>query len=174
VIRIREGSDTNALAYIEQSWNEVAPDRPFEYFYLEDELAKLYKDEENLSGLSLMFTLIIMFIASLGLIGLSSFMAEQRTKEIGIRKVLGASTRNIIRNLTSEFVILVSIASILAWFVSWILMDDWLNRFPYQARLNWLIFIVAACIAYGMAIAISSFRAFVAARTNPVITLKYE
>ena len=174
VIRIREGSDTNALAYIEQSWNEVAPDRPFEYFYLEDELAKLYKDEENLSGLSLMFTLIIMFIASLGLIGLSSFMAEQRTKEIGIRKVLGASTRNIIRNLTSEFVILVSIASILAWIVSWILMDDWLNRFPYQARLNWLIFIVAACIAYGMAIAISSFRAFVAARTNPVITLKYE
>ena len=137
-------------------------------------MAELYEDEENLSKLAFLFTLIIMFIAALGLFGLASFMAEQRTKEIGIRKVLGATTLSIIRNLTTEFVILVSIASGLAWVISWIVMDDWLNRFPYQTPFNWLIFILAAFFAYGMAIAISSLRALIASRTSPVVTLKYE
>jgi len=131
VIRINEDSDENALVFIEKEWNEVAPNRPFEYFYLSDELAELYEDEENLSKLAFLFTLIIMCIAALGLFGLASFMAEQRTKEIGIRKVLGATTWSIIRILTTEFVILVSIASVFAWVISWIVMDDWLNKFPY-------------------------------------------
>jgi putative ABC transport system permease protein len=174
VLRIEDGSDEHALAYIEKTWIEIAPDRPFEYFFLEDELADMYKDEENLSKLSLLFTFMIMFIAALGLIGLASFMAEQKTKEIGIRKVLGASIFNIIRNLTAEFVILVSVASIIAWIISWFVMEDWLSRFPYQVTLNSWVFILAAFIAFGMAIIISSLRAWLAAHTDPVITLKYE
>jgi len=174
VIRINEDSDENALVFIEKEWNEVAPNRPFEYFYLSDELAELYEDEENLSKLAFLFTLIIMCIAALGLFGLASFMAEQRTKEIGIRKVLGATTWSIIRILTTEFVILVSIASVFAWVISWIVMDDWLNRFPYQTPFNWLIFVLAACLAYGMAIIISIIRALITSHTSPVVTLKYE
>jgi putative ABC transport system permease protein len=174
VIQIQEGTDQNSLAYIEETWKEIAPNRPFEYFYLEDELGGLYRDEENISELSLLFTLIIMFIAALGLIGLASFMAEQKTKEIGIRKVLGATTLNIVRNMTTEFIILVSMASLLAWAISWFVMDDWLSRFPYQTSVNWMIFLLAACLAYGMAISIASFRAILASHTNPVITLKYE
>lgn len=174
VIRIKPGSNENALAYIEKEWNEVAPDRPFEYFFLSDELAGLYQDEENLSELALLFTLVIMFIAALGLIGLASFMTEQRTKEIGIRKVLGATTLSIIRSMTTEFAILVSIASMLAWLISWLVMEDWLHRFPYQTQMNGFVFIVAALIAYGVAIGIAGFRAFMASHTNPVTTLKYE
>lgn len=174
VIRTNSGNPEDVLAFIEQKWTEAAPDRPFEYFFLSDELAELYRDEENLSELSFIFTLIIMFIAALGLVGLASFMAEQRTKEIGVRKVLGASTLSIIRNLSKEFVILVSIASVLAWVVSWFVMDDWLSRFPYQTTLNFAVFIVAALFAFGMAIFISSIRAIIASNLNPVVTLKYE
>ncbi len=174
VIRIKPGSEPQALPYIREKWEDVAPERPFEYFFLEDELAQLYKDEENLSRLSLLFTFIIMFIAALGVIGLASFMAEQRTKEIGIRKVLGATTLKIIYTMTGEFIALVSVASVLAWIISWMLMDDWLNRFPYHTSFNWLVFISSAFIALGMAMLIASTRAYMASHTNPVITLKYE
>lgn len=174
VVRIEEDSDESALAYIESAWNNIAPDRPFEYFYLSDELKELYKDEENLSELALLFTLIIMFIAALGLLGLASFMAEQKTKEVGIRKVLGATTLSIIKNLTAEYIALVTIASILAWIISWLVMDYWLSRFPYQTPLDWVVFILAAIVAYGIAFAISGFKAFMASRANPVVTLKYE
>ena len=174
VIRIEPGSDSRALSYIREKWEEVTPERPFEYFYLSDELSKLYKDEENLSRLSFLFTFIILFIAALGLLGLASFMAEQRTKEIGIRKVLGATTPRIIYTMTAEFVTLVSLASVLAWITSWLLMDDWLNRFPYHTSISWIVFLLSALIALGIAIAIASTRAYMASHANPVITLKYE
>jgi putative ABC transport system permease protein len=134
----------------------------------------LYKDEDNLSKLSFVFTLLILFIAALGLLGLSSFMAEQRTQEIGVRKVLGASTGQIIRTMTREFVYLVSIASLLAWSISWLIMDDWLNRFPYQTGINWVVFLLATTLAFSIALGIASLRALLAARMNPAITLKYE
>ena len=173
-IKINEGSQDNAISYIETKWNEVAPDRPFEYFYLSDELAELYKDEENLSKLSFLFTLIIMFIAALGLIGLASYMAEQKTKEIGIRKVLGASTYSIVSKLSMEFVLLILVSSVLAWLMAFLVMTDWLNHFPYQTPLNWLIFILASLFALMLAISISAFRSWMAAQSDPVTTLKYE
>lgn len=173
-IRINPANPGATLNYIEEKWREFAPERPFEYSYLSDELAELYKDEENLSKLTLLFTLIIMFIAALGLTGLASFMAEQRTKEIGIRKVLGATTLSIIRNLSLEFILLVSISSVLAWVVSWFVMEDWLNRFPYQAPFNWFALVLASLFAFGMALFITSVRALIASNMNPVATLKYE
>lgn len=173
-IRINPAAQSSTLEFIEEKWHEFAPDRPFEYSYLSDELSELYQDEENLSKLTLLFTLIIMFIAALGLTGLASFMAEQRTKEIGIRKVLGASTISIIKNLSLEFMILVSISSILAWLASWVVMEDWLNRFPYQTPFNWLALLQASLFAFGMALFITSVRALIASNMNPVATLKYE
>jgi putative ABC transport system permease protein len=173
-IRILPGSANNALSYIENLWHKTAPDRPFEYFFLEDELAELYEDEENLSKLSFIFTLIIIFIAALGLLGLASFLAEQKTKEIGIRKVLGATTMNIIKNISKEFVWLILFASIFAWIIAYIFITDWLNNFPYKISVNWLVFIISAMLAMALALLITSFRAIMASRADPVDTLKYE
>jgi len=173
-IRILPGSEKNALEYIESMWYKTAPDRPFEYFFLEDELAELYEDEENLSKLSFIFTLIIIFIATLGLLGLASFLAEQKTKEIGIRKVLGASALNIIKNISKEFIWLILFASIFAWIIAYLFITDWLNNFPYKISINWLVFLISALLAMALALLITSFRAIMAYRADPVDTLKYE
>jgi len=174
VIRIQPGSEKNALMFIEKMWNKTAPDRPFEYFFLDEELTELYDDEENLSKLSLIFTVIIIFIAALGLVGLASFLAEQKTKEIGIRKVLGASVFSIIRNISKEFVWLILLASIFAWVIAYLVMSDWLDHFSYQTPINLMTFIFASLIAMGLALLITSFRALIASRADPVTTLKYE
>ena len=173
-IKIHPGTEKNALAYIEKMWNKTAPDRPFEYFFLDQELANLYKDEENLSQLSLIFSLIIIFIAAMGLIGLSSFLAEQKTKEIGIRKVLGATNMNIITTISKEFIWLILLACLFAWIIGYLIMADWLNSFAYQTTINWTIFVLAALFALIVALAITSLRAIMASRANPIVTLKYE
>jgi len=173
-IKIKDGNEKKALSHIENLWNKTAPDRPFEYTFLDKELSEMYKDEQNLSQLAFIFTIIIIFIAVMGLLGLSSFMAEQRTKEIGIRKVLGASTISIIKSLTSEFFKLVILSSIFAWALTWWVMSYWLDHFSYQTNLNWIIFVLSAVFALVVAILISSLRAWVASQTNPVITLKHQ
>ena len=173
-IRIVPGSEKEVLGIVEKEWGKVAPERPFEYFFLSDYLAGMYDDEDNLSGLSKLFTGIIIIIALMGLLGLSSFLAEQKTKEIGIRKVMGASVYNIIQNISKEFIWLILISSFLAWIVAYFVMKDWLNRFAYQVSINWLVFVEAALIALALALAITSLRAFFASRADPVKTLKYE
>jgi putative ABC transport system permease protein len=174
VVKIHPGTEKNALAFIEKMWNKTAPDRPFEYFFLDQELANLYKDEDNLSQLSLIFSLIIIFIAALGLIGLSSYLAEQKTKEIGIRKVLGATSLNIITTISKEFIWLILLACLFAWLLGYLVMSDWLNSFPYRTSINWTIFFLSALFAFLVALAITTFRAILASRANPVVTLKYE
>jgi putative ABC transport system permease protein len=173
-IRIQPGNEKAALDHIEKTWHAAAPDRPFEYFFLDRELSGLYKDEKNLSTLSVIFTIIIIFIAALGLVGLASYMAEQRTKEIGIRKVLGATTFSIVRNLSMEFVWLILMASGFAWLLAYFVMSDWLNHFPYQTALNWFIFVMASLLALFLAMTISGIRGLIASESDPVITLKYE
>ena len=173
-VRIHPGTERNALMLIEKMWNKTAPGRPFEYFFLNEELSELYDDEKNLSNLSFIFTIMIIFISALGLLGLASFMAEQKTKEIGIRKVLGATVFSIIKNISKEFFWLILLASIFAWVIAYLLVVDWLNHFPYQTTINWSVFIIAALIAMGLALLITSFRAILASRANPVDTLKYE
>ncbi|MBM3435171.1 MAG: FtsX-like permease family protein [Bacteroidetes bacterium] len=174
VVKVHPGTKKNSLAFIEKLWNQNAPGRPFEYFFLDKELSNLYKDEENLSKLSLIFSLIVLFIAILGLLGLSSFLAEQKTKEIGIRKVLGATSMNIIRTISKEFIWLILIACFIAWILGYLVMADWLGRFPYQTTLNWVIFLSSAIFALFVALGITSVRAVLASRANPVVTLKYE
>ena len=173
-IRVQPGNEKNALAWIEKMWYKTAPDRPFEYFFLDKELANLYRDEENLSRLSFIFTFIIIFISAMGLLGLASFLAEQKTKEIGIRKVLGATVWSIINNISKEFIWLILLASIFAWALAYVVMVYWLYHFPYQTGIHWFTFILGAMIAMGLALLITSIRAFFASRANPVVTLKYE
>ena len=174
VVKVHPGTENNALAFIEKMWNKTAPDRPFEYMFLDQELADLYKDEDNLSRLSLIFSIIIIFIAALGLIGLSSFLAEQKTKEIGIRKVLGATSLNIITTISKEFIWLILVACLFAWLIGYLVMTDWLSGFPYRTSINWTIFVLSGLFAFIVALAITSLRAILAARANPVVTLKYE
>lgn len=174
VVKVHPGTENNALAFIEKMWSKTAPDRPFEYMFLDQELANLYKDEENLSQLSLIFSIIIIFIAALGLIGLSSFLAEQKTKEIGIRKVLGATSLNIITTISKEFIWLILVACLFAWLIGYLAMTDWLSGFPYRTSINWTIFVLSGLFAFIVALAITSLRAILAARANPVVTLKYE
>jgi putative ABC transport system permease protein len=113
-------------------------------------------------------------VAGLGIFGLVSFMAEKRTREIGIRKVLGAGNWHIIKLLSVEFFWLIIYASILAWIISWLLISEWLAHFAYRTTLNWVIFLLAAVIAMGIALAITTIKSWVASRTNPADTLKYE
>ena len=173
-IKYQAGKEQEVINLVNKVWMNYAPTRPFEYSFLDQELRKLYDDEDNLSLLSLIFTALILIIAGLGIFGLVSFMAEKRTKEIGIRKVLGAETIHVIRLLSIEFFWLIIIASVLAWATSWLLISDWLNNFAYSTDLNWVIFLAAALIAMIIALAITALKAWSASRTNPVETLKYE
>jgi putative ABC transport system permease protein len=173
-IKVHPGSEKAALQFIEQLWDKTATGRPFEYFFLNEELSNLYKDEDNLGKLSFIFSVIVLFIAVLGLLGLSSFLAEQKTKEIGIRKVHGATSFNIIKTISKEFIWLILMSCFIAWMLGYLVMSDWLHRFPYQTKMNWLIFVFAAFVALFVALTTTSFRAILAARTNPVNSLKYE
>jgi putative ABC transport system permease protein len=173
-IKYQAGREQDVIERVKTVWMNYAPTRPFEYSFLDQELKKLYDDENNLSTLSFIFTILILFIAGLGIFGLVSFMAEKRTHEIGIRKVLGAETWHIIRLLSVEFFWLILIASVLAWVASWLLISDWLAHFAYRTSINWLVFVLAAGIAMVLALIITATKAFFASRTNPADTLKYE
>ncbi|MCK5766430.1 MAG: ABC transporter permease [Bacteroidales bacterium] len=173
-IKYQAGKEQEVISHVNKVWMNYAPSRPFEYTFLEQELKKLYADEDNLSFLSLIFTLLILFIAGLGIFGLVSFMAEKRTKEIGIRKVLGAGTMHIVKLLSIEFFWLICIASVLAWAVSWLVISDWLNHFAYSTSLNWVMFLCAAMIAMAVALTITTIKAWFTSKTDPVDTLKYE
>ncbi len=173
-IRITPGAHDDLHGFLEEKWNEFVENRPFEYFFLDEELKKLYKEENNLSTLSLIFTIMVLFIAALGLLGLSSYMAEKRTKEIGIRKVMGASGFRIISLLTIEFLKLIIIANIIAWPLAYFIINDWLHHFAYQTPVSWYIFLISGLATMGMALIITSVKAYTASRTNPADTLKYE
>jgi len=173
-IKVNPRQVDKTLAFLEDKWNVSEQGRPFEYTWLDKELAQLYNDEEVLGKLSLILTAIIIFIAALGLYGLASFMTEQRTREIGIRKVFGAGDMSILTLLSVEFAKLVLISIAVAWPLSYLLIDEWLSYFAYQANIEWLNFVIGGLVAFLLAMAITNTRAFIASRSNPIDTLKYE
>jgi len=173
-IRLSGNSNEKDIYYIQNLWNKFAPNRPFQYTFLDKELDKLYKGEEKLGKLAGIFTILIIIIASVGLIGLTSFMTEQRTKEIGIRKVLGASTQSIVQLLSKEFLKLVIVSSLIAFPASFYLLNLWLNNFAYREKISWVVFLVSGAMALVFTLLISGFRAYRASLKDPVITLKYE
>ncbi len=173
LVRYR-GDAAEIVSLTETIWKEFAPGEPFEYEFLDQSYDQLFRSEQRLGKLFSMFTMLAIFIASLGLFALSSFMAEQRTKEIGIRKVLGASTGNLTALLSKEFTILVLISFILAILPSWYFMDKWLDSFVYRDKMGVWVFVGAGLLTLTISWLTVSYQALKAAMSNPVDSLKYE
>ena len=162
------------LAAFEKTWHQFAPQWPFEFAFLDKNLENFYRKEAKLNQMIQYFTFLAIFIACLGLFGLASFTAEQRTKEIGVRKVLGASLGNVIVLLTKQFIWLVLIANLIAWPLAYWVMNNWLQNFAYRVDIGWQTFALAGVAALLITILTVSYQAIKAALTNPVEALRYE
>lgn len=169
------GSDlAGAMRSVEKTWDEVYPDTPFEYQFLDDKIASFYTHEMQLSMLYRLFAGIAIFLSCLGLYGLASYMAVQRVREVGVRKVLGATVANIVVLFSREFVVLVSIAFVLAVPLAWYFLRQWLHTYAYSVSLHWWVFAAGGVAALIIAMATVSFHALRAAMANPVKSLRGE
>jgi len=174
IVRVAPGNIAGTIGLLRQQWEKIDPAHPFEYSFFDDRLDQLYRSEQRLGVLFRAFSFLAIFIACLGLFGLASFTAEQRTKEIGIRKILGASVPGIVLMLWREFIILVALANIIAWPISFYFMNKWLNNFAFRTDLDLLVFAAAAAAAIVIALGTVSYQALRAAMTNPVKALRHE
>ena len=173
-VRISTRDVAGTLEFLKNKWHGFSPNYPFDYFFLDDHFGRQYEAERRMQTIFRYFTFLTIFIACLGLLGLASFSTEQRTKEIGIRKTLGASIPGITVLLCREFIILVLLANLLALPAGWYLMSRWLENFAYQADTGPVIYIMAGLLAFTIAVATVIFQAGKAAMANPVKALKYE
>ncbi len=162
------------LATIENKYKAAGPGMPFNYEFLDEAFDNMYRQERRVGTVAMAFAILAIIIACLGLFGLATYIAEQRTKEIGIRKVLGASVSNIIRMLSKDFVKLVILAFVIATPIAWWFMDKWLQEFAYRIDINWGVFAVTGLVALIVALITLSFQAIRAAIANPVDSLKTE
>lgn len=173
-VRINSNNYNDAIRFIEKKWNQFVPTRPFEYHILEQQINSLYNDEEKFGKFTVMLSILAIIIASMGLIGLTSFLAEQRTKEIGIRRVLGASTNSIIKMMSNEFIVLLVIANLISWPITYIATSRWLNGYSSHIGTKWWLYILSGLITLLIALVITGVRAYRASHMNPAKTLKYE
>jgi putative ABC transport system permease protein len=173
-VRIGRDDIPRTLSYLETVFKKFEPGGTFRYRFLEDAYKREYQAEYRLASLSKYATALAVFIACLGLFGLVSFTAGQRTKEIGIRKALGASAVSIVQMISREFVILVVVAILIASPIAYLAMDRWLEHFAYRTNLGWWVFVTGGLLALLIALITVSFQAVKAALTNPVETLRYE
>ena len=169
-----EGPAKDAVAKVEEEWKKTAANEPFEYAFLDQNFDELFREEQRLSQLFTVMTGIAIFVACLGLLGLASFTAEQRTKEIGIRKVMGASVSSVSTLLSKEFMVLVGISFVVAAGLAWYAMDSWLSTFAYRIELGIGVFLIGGIIAASIAWLTVSFHFIKAARSNPADSLRYE
>lgn len=164
----------DALTKLEPVFKKNNPGSPFEYQFTDEEYAKKFSDEERIGNLATFFAILAVFISCLGLFGLASFVAERRTKEIGVRKVLGASVTNIWKMLSRDFVMLVIISCVIAIPIAWYVLHQWLQQYEYRTPISWWIFTIAGLGAMAIALLTVSFQAIKAAVTNPVKSLRSE
>ena len=164
----------DTLTFVRNQWQSLWPTHPFEYFFLDADFNNQYRTDEQIGHLFGFFTLLGLFIACLGLLGLAAFSAQQRIKEIGIRKVLGASTPIITFNIAKNFLKWVALANIIAWPVAYLIMTDWLGNFAYRTKLGIEIYIFSGMIAFLIALITVSYLSIRAATANPVESLRYE
>jgi len=163
-----------SISQIEQVWKKYVPEVPFDYKFVDEEFGKKFLDEERIGKLSSYFAILAVFISCLGLFGMASFVAEQRTKEIGIRKVLGATVPNIWRFLSKEFVLLVLLSCLVATPIAYYYLNNWLSNYDYRIGISWQVFVFAAMAALSITLITVSFQAIKAAIANPVKSLRTE
>jgi putative ABC transport system permease protein len=174
LIRVKAGNIGNTLKSIEESWSKLLPAFPFQYSFLDEQIDELYKAEQRVEKVINSFSFLALLIASLGLFGLASYTAEQRTKEVGIRKVLGASAEGIVFLLSKEFTRYVIVANLIAWPLAYLLLDKWLQNFAYHINLSWWFFLAAGFLAFAIALLTVSWQAIRVAFSDPVKALRYE
>jgi len=176
ILTIRVASDEmkSTLDYIAEKWKQFAPVDPLNYNFVDETLARLYLAEQKTNVASVVFSLIAIFIACIGLFGLAAFVTEQRTKEIGIRKVLGATSMQVVLLLSREFAQWVLISNLLAWPVAWFVLNGWLGNFAFRTEIAAVYFLLAGAITFLIAFLTVGFHALKAAGANPVQSLKYE
>lgn len=173
-IKLKEGFGNYTIDYIKSKWESFGANRPFDYYFLNEHFDNKYAAEAKLGKVFAAFAFLSVFIALLGLLGLSSFVTAQRTKEIGIRKVLGASSESIVRLLYKESLILVLIACVVAFPVSWYLVSGWLDNFAYHINLTWVTYLLAGFVVVIVSIVSVSFHTLMAANSDPIKSIKYE
>lgn len=173
-IKIKTSDPKPVIAQVEAVFKKFFPNNAFQYSFLEDRYNRQYNDEDRFAKVVTIFTLLGIIISCLGLIGLSSYTAVQRTKEIGIRKALGASRLGIVSLLSADFIKLVAVAIVLSFPLAYMAMEQWLSNYPYKIALQWTLFLLPAVTILVIAFATISFQIFRTAKTNPADTLKYE
>jgi len=174
IINMKNENIQNTIGFIQDTVKKINPNYPFEFHFLDENIERFYQAERQINRIITSFTILAVFISCLGLFGLSMFMAEQRTKEIGIRKTLGATVSNIVRLMSKDFLLLVAVANIIAWPVSYFIMNNWLQNFVYRIDMGLWIFALAAALALFIALLTISFQTIKAATANPVDSLRYE
>ncbi|MGB2905914.1 MAG: ABC transporter permease [Candidatus Aminicenantaceae bacterium] len=173
-VKFRPGQVSRMVAFLESKWDKFVPGHPFRYEFVDESIASSYTSEKRIGKIFRNFTMLAVLIACLGLFGMASFIAELRTKEIGIRKILGACVWSIVLLLSKEFIKWVLIAYVIAWPLAYIAARKWLGGFAYRTRLGWELFALALVLALGIAVATVSYQAIRAATANPVDSLRYE
>jgi putative ABC transport system permease protein len=173
-MRIQTSSLQQTISHVKDSWEKAFPGNPFEYFFLDDYFNRQYKNERQFGMLFTTFAALALMIGCLGLLGLSAYTATQRTKEIGIRKVLGSTEGGIYLLLSREYIKLVILAIVLAVPLVYFLMNNWIQSFPYHTPITGVVFIVAGAMVLLIALLTVSFQTFLAARANPIDSLRYE
>lgn len=174
ILRFNTENTKDVIDILKKKWTEFAPNYPFEYSFISERFNDMYFQEQQMGKIMKNFTILAIIIATLGLFGLSAFIAEKRTKEIGIRKVNGASIYNIFWLFTKDIAKLVLIAFTLAVPLTWYIMDRWLNNFTYRIDIEWMVFIGAGALSFFIAILTISYQAYMASVRNPIDALKYE
>jgi putative ABC transport system permease protein len=168
------GDIGRTLSFIQKTWQSTFPGEQFEYSFLDNWIKQLYVSEKKMQDLFAIFSALSILVACLGLLGLVSFTAELKTKEIGIRKVLGASTGHVVVLLSREFIKWIVLANIVAWPLAWFAMNRWLQNFAYRTNIGWVVFLLAGFVAVTIAIFTFIFQTVKTASAKPVNSLRYE
>jgi len=174
VMRLKPGKLAAVIKTAEKKWTSLLPGEPFEYAFLDESFNKIYESEMIIGRIFAIFAALAVFIGCLGLFGLASFSAAKRTKEIGVRKVLGATVREMAALLIRDYVLLIGLANIIAWPIAYYLMQRWLQNFAYRTSINVTVFILSGLLGLLIALLTVSYQAIRAARANPVDSLRYE
>ena len=175
-LRLEKGKENiqSGLQHLEDKWKEFAGDEPLQYFFLDEQLAKDYAEEKRTGSITLIFSILAIFIASLGLFGLTLYNSQKRIREIGIRKVMGATEGNVIAIISKSVGYAIGISILIAMPVAYFMMQDWLRGFPYNVGFQPLLFLAAAILSVVIAMVTVTVTSLRAARTNPAIALHYE